>query len=129
MELFVYLGTFNVKSNQPMKNLLLLLILSASIISCKKDGSSIIGTWTVDKVVSSSTFPDGVTKASFGSNGILIISKGSTQQTYNYSAENNVITINGESRHYSCKKDKLELDFAISTTLLINEDATSYLSK
>lgn len=37
MELFVYLCTFNVKSNQLMKNLFLLLILSTSIVSCKKD--------------------------------------------------------------------------------------------
>lgn len=37
MELFVYLCTFNVKSNQLMKNLFLLFILSASIISCKKE--------------------------------------------------------------------------------------------
>lgn len=37
MELFVYLCTFNVKSNQLMKNLLLIFIVSVSLISCKKD--------------------------------------------------------------------------------------------
>lgn len=51
MELFVYLSTFNVKSNQLMKNLFLLLIVSASVISCKKEDdfeASIIGKWRVE---------------------------------------------------------------------------------
>lgn len=114
-----------------MKNIIFIIAVVLSLSACKKDSEKIIGTWTVDRVISSSgaTFSGESTKATFGNNGVLIISKGSSTIEYNYTAEKNVITINGSSRNYSCKKNTMEIDFPISKILDINESAKSYLSR
>lgn len=71
MELFVYLCTFNVKSNQLMKNILLILIASVSLISCQKE-------WTCSCLDAAGYNKNITVKASNASNAVKKCNK-----TYN----------------------------------------------
>ena len=99
MELFVYLGTFNVKSNQLMKNLFLLLILSASIISCKKDklSTNIIGNWHKSD---GSTLKITDNKYTY-----------KTEASLNYTLNGDVLSLsNGACKKVSCDNNTLTVE-------------------
>ena len=99
MELFVYLCTFNVKSNQLMKNLFLLLILSTSIISCKKDklATNIVGKWHKSD---GSTLKITDNKYTFNS-----------EPAMNYTLSGDVLSLsNGACKKVSCDNSTLTIE-------------------
>jgi hypothetical protein len=124
-----------------MKYILLVLILPLLLVSCKKsDNSSVIGNWTVDKVVNigGSTITDGNTKVVFNENTITVINSSSSyNHSYSIVNDNIYLTDIDASKNYAIKFELSNNNLVLHT--LINGDISndpaitahnkSYLSK
>ena len=92
-----------------MKQVLLALLLTASLVSCKKEEDpELQGKWTVNNIVykeymnnslaNTDTFPGSGETIEFQSNGTVVISApGQTPESYTYTQSGNTVTFDGDT--------------------------------